>query len=84
VRERTDARAIGDGRVFENAALQNLHAIAEDAVFDNGKRPDPAIGADARAAKQLGVGLDDRARGNLNIGIDDARVGPVDVNSGSD
>jgi hypothetical protein len=88
VGERADARAIGNGGILEDAALKDLHIVAEDAVFDDGKRTDAAVGADAGAAEQLHEWFDDRtgdgAGRDFNIGIDDTGVRPVDGDAGGD
>ena len=83
VGERPEARAIRDGGILEDAALKDLHAIAEGAVFDDGKGADAAAGAHPSAAQQLREWLNDRARSDFNIGIDDTGVGAVDGDAGS-
>ena len=77
-----DARAVGDGGVLEDAALEDQNAIAQRAVFNDGEGTNAAASADARAAEQLRERLDDRAGRDLNFGIDDAGVRAVDGDSG--
>jgi hypothetical protein len=84
VSEWPDARAIGDGGIYEDAALKDLNAIAEGAVFNDGEGTNAAACANARAAEQLREWLDDRAGRDLNIGIDDAGVWTIDHHSGCD
>ena len=49
--EGADARAIGDDGIFKDAALENLNAIAERAVFNDGERTDAAACADAACGR---------------------------------